>query len=153
MIRQEPVVTGAVVDPVVVEGVDGVEVMWWVAEDADGRVGEVMRELEPAADFLSLEESRAWRENGLRMMRLPAQQLADLMGAIPPRGQLNRQWIGWSPRWREFFRGRQIGGATPLLVGGGRVSLAEGPARIIGRAWRGPGLSEEGTLAAQGTLF
>ena len=137
-----PVISGS--DAEMAEGVEGLEVVWWVAEDSDGRVAETLSTYEPADDVLDPTTREIWRENGFRMVRLPATEFSRLVVDLPPQTQLNRQWIGWSPRWTDMFRGRVAGGDEPLLLNGTRLNLPKGVARMICRIWRSPG-SADGT--------
>ncbi len=152
IVRQEPR-AASLVQPVVVDGADGLEVMWWITTDEGGAAGDAIAKLPDASDFLSSEESTNWRGNGLRMARVAMDDLDQVLSDLPPQGRLNRQWIGWSPRWREFVRGRSLGGDAPLLLNGTRVRLDRGVGRIIGRVWRGPGVGRQDELASRGVIF
>lgn len=119
---------------------DGLEVVWWVTDDSEGRVGEVLASfLDPPQPTDAALRDR-WRTSGLRMVRVPLDQFSALQSSLPPAAQRFRQPIGWATEWLEVFRGRRapdapltIAGSPRLLPHGGR-----GVVRVIARCWPTP---------------
>lgn len=127
-------------EPILSTARHGVEVHWWIADDTDGAVAKVLSRylspLMPTDDDLR----RRWQGNGLRMVRIPAEEITLLQRRLPPLRARRRLWVGWNSTWDEVFQGRRAGGAGALLIDGQRASLPAGVLRFIARAWPAPRL-------------
>lgn len=126
------------VSPAVRGSENGLEVLWLVAHDEDNAVAQAL------APYLAqpvplAEDARArWADNGLRIVRLPVDDLATLEKTLRLIGIINRQWMGWALEWREAFRGRTIEPDAPLAIGGVRRAMPGGALRFVARCWTAP---------------
>lgn len=136
-VRRLPPATGAPA-PIVTTASDGLEVYWWISDDTDGAVGAALAAFvdppQPANEAMRVR----WNANGLRMVRLPADQFSDLERLLPVLHSRRKLWVGWVTDWTEVFRGRRAGGASSILIDGQRTSLPAGTLRFIVRCWPAP---------------
>ncbi len=126
------------VSPAIRGGENGLEVLWLVAHD-DGEA--VARALAPYIDQpvpLDAAALARWEASGLRIVRLPMDDLATLERTLSLVGIVNRQWMGWALDWREAFRGRSIDEGAPIVVDGLRRALPAGALRFLVRCWTAP---------------
>lgn len=152
---------GDLASPVVRGGVNGLEVVWFVAldetqsdaeraaaSDAPGASGSgvtvcaIGRALEPYLDQ-PLPISEATRErlsrNGLRMVRVPVADVETILSGVRVIGPRQREWMGWALEWREAFRGRSLTEGSAVMIEGERSTLPECALRLIARCWTAPG--------------
>lgn len=117
---------------------NGLEVLWLVAHDDDGAVARALAPYVAQPVPMSDETRQTWADNGLRIVRLPVDDLATLESSLPLVGIVNRQWMGWALEWREAFRGRTLEKDSPLVVNGLRRTMPGGALRFIARCWTAP---------------
>lgn len=128
-------------DPARVER-PGLEVVWWVADDTEGRAGMALAaHLDPPQPEAAAVRER-WRTSGLRMARVPLERLEQIQAATPSIAQRYRQPIGWTPAWTEVFRGRRVG-EHPVAIAGARRTLPRGVMRLLARCWPSPAAGSE----------
>lgn len=125
----EPIVTGAT---------EGLEVHWWLADDSGGAIGAA---LAPYATDLQPDDRATrgrWESSGFRLVRVPSDRWPTVEPALVPLHQRTKDWIGWTPQWREVFRGRRVGGEQPIVIEGERTDLPRGLLRVLLRSWPAP---------------
>lgn len=145
--RAAPGALGA--DPAVRGGNDGLEVRWWLSDDAEGAVGRVLAGYPAAAPgVMSPALGARWELNGFRAVRVPIGDLAALQRRLAPIGALQTVWLGWAREWTEVLRGRRVGAERPVLVNAQPRTLAPGTLRFIARSWTSPGA---GAVAERGS--
>jgi len=79
-----------------------------------------------------------WRENGLRLIKAPIDDLGAIRSALPVVGRVDRHWLGQSPRWIELLQGEAIAENARVLQDGRPSGFAQGRMRLLGRAWTSP---------------
>ncbi len=133
--------TGA--HPLVSSATGGLELHWWIADDSDGAVAQTLAPFAspPLPDDNILRER--WTASGLRMVRLPLPDFANLQRSLPALHAWRRRWIGWAPAWTELFLGRRTStsaatGAAFAIIQGQRRSIPPGALRLLARAWPAP---------------
>ncbi|MBL0922113.1 MAG: hypothetical protein IBJ10_08295 [Phycisphaerales bacterium] len=126
------------VSPTIRGSENGLEVLWLVAHDDAGCVAEALAPYAAQPVPMSDATREAWRANGLRLVRLPIDDLAALEKSLSLVGMVNRQWMGWALDWREAFRGRSIERGAPIVVDGARRAMPAGALRFIARCWTAP---------------
>lgn len=136
-VRRLPPATGAPA-PIVTTSADGLEVYWWITDDTDGAVGAALAAFVEPPEPASEPIRARWNANGLRMVRLPAEQFSDLERLLPVLHSRRKLWVGWVTSWTEIFRGRRAGGPSPIIIDGQRSSLPAGTLRFIVRCWPAP---------------
>jgi hypothetical protein len=126
------------VEPIAESLRTGLEVVWWIADDADGSVARAMAGV--AGDDSTLPESvrAAWEADGLRLVAIDEEDLLPLLEQAPPILTLQRQWIGRSTGWAELFQGLSTPRGRITLVNGIRESLPAHRLRLLARAWPAP---------------
>ncbi len=130
--------TPAPAEPIISGVAEGLEVHWWLADDSGGAIGAA---LAPYASDLQPEDRTTrtrWESSGFRLVRVPTDRWPAVERALVPLHQRTKDWIGWTPQWREVFRGRRVGGEQPIVVEGERTDLPRALLRVLLRAWPAP---------------
>jgi len=115
----------------------GIEILSWAVDDSTGAVGRALAPYTPDD-----RTPGAWRSSGLRLLRVPREQLEAIGAAIPTVGPLRRQWFGMLASWTPIFTGRAWSGRAQVALDEGgkveRLSLGPGRLRILARCWSEP---------------
>lgn len=128
--------------PVVRGGDNGLELRWWVCVDDETTLRAA---ISPYADNpVPMDEHtlRLWRENGLRVVAVPLEDLSLLRAQLRLAGTVQRQWLGQVPRWAEAVRGPAIEGGLTIGLERGRLRLGPGALRMLVRCWAVPVVDE-----------
>lgn len=132
--------SGDLVAPVVRGGNDGLEVVWFIAYDDRGEVGAALSPYVHQPLPLDDAAAQRWRDNGVRMVRVPLDDFALIADSLERSGLRHRQWLGWALEWREAFKGRSVRRGVPVLVDLSRTATRGGPTRFLTRCWSTPTL-------------
>jgi hypothetical protein len=116
---------------------NGLEMHWWVVE---GPPEPLRRALSVyAADDCGA--CPATRErlagSGLRLVRVPLEELTAIRSQLEVRGRTDRKWLGQAPWWIEALRGALTGEAV-IHKNGRTLTLPSGRLRVLARAWTAP---------------
>ncbi|MDX2146843.1 MAG: hypothetical protein SFZ23_04915 [Planctomycetota bacterium] len=116
-----------------VAGTPGLELVWFRVPDPG---------YSPFALMLSpFEERRApiarglWREHGLRLLSLPAEDARRLETAFARVGPMQRQALGQLPAWTPAIVGPAWGERRSIRVADGVVDVGAGRMRLLLRCW------------------
>lgn len=131
----------------------GLEVWWWLADDSNGQVGEIVAGLsDPAvAPGVTEKQRERWERNGLRWVRVPAEKLAELERSARPLRVTARTAYGWPTAWTEVFRGSRVGrgsGRVVLVTDQGGEAVTPGRMRLLARCWEAPMAGPDGLTTA-----
>lgn len=135
--------------PLVDRARGGLEIQWWVADDAGGAVGAALFDLADGAAPISQAQARGLIANGLRLVRVPLDRLPELQARLPAVRTLERTWFGGVLDFKPLFVGRRVesagqeAGAVLLVDGRPERVPPGGVLRLIGRAWSAPSESGE----------
>lgn len=143
----------------------GLTLQWWRVDDTNHALGSVLAKYADRPVPMHASVRTLWRENGLRVVSVPEDELsamrADLwrtgqtlrserLGAdtsqSTPRqraelGDLTRvhaEWLGQRPRWTEIASGREMPRGAVIALDSGRVRLGPGRVRLLARCWSIP---------------
>lgn len=108
-------------------------------------LGEALGPYLAAPGPLSQADQERWAANGLRLVRVPVDQLGGVQAALGSPGAIQRQWLGEHPEWMELLRGPQTGRQV-VSLDSGLMSLDPGRLRLLGRCWVSPRLPRAGAL-------
>jgi len=119
----------------------GLEVSWWVIDDApagETPAREVFAELAQRSVPVAWTTVDAWRANGLRLYSVPVGEVDALRARFHLAGPTQSQWLGEAPRWRDLARSQPI--RAPLAIGldDGPIVLQNGHLRLAVRCWTAP---------------
>ena len=125
--------------PVVMGGDNGLELRWWVVSDESGdRLASTLGAYAHLTAPLDASVQQRWRENGLRLIRAPLDDLPSIKSALPVVGRIDRHWLGQTPRWTELLQGESIASHARVLRYGRPADMSDGRIRLLGRAWTSP---------------
>jgi len=127
------------VSPVVRGAENGLEMHWWVVRGEPGLLRESLRSYsgEPCGVDDGTRERLA--AAGLRLVRVPLEDLTAIRAGLPVMGRTERKWLGQAPWWIESLRGALTG--ESLFASYGRLmTLPSGRLRVLTRAWTSPGV-------------
>lgn len=127
-----------ILSPAVVGGDDGLELRWWVVAEQGDAVARALAPYLAQPSPIDGDAVEAWREHGLRMVRVPLADIPGLRRAMPVLGRVDRQWLGQIPRWTELLQGDRVSSDMGMLVGGARTAMPDGRMRLLARAWTTP---------------
>lgn len=117
--------------------------IWGLREGPALDIGGALAPWAADAGPLSPEMRDLWSANGLRLVRVPIDRLADVQAALGSPGAVQRQWLGEHPQWMELARGpysaRQV-----VQLDSGLLRLEPGRLRLLGRCWVSPSLPGSG---------
>lgn len=124
---------------------DGLETLWWIADDSGGAVGRKLAAYvgnKPALDDAELARLRAM---GLRAVVVPLKELDGLRASMTAAGQTQRRWLGQLPDWTVLVQGLNYPQGLVAMVGKSKVELDPGRLRWLVRAWTTPVTRMEGS--------
>ncbi len=124
---------------------EGLEVIWWMTDDSENQVGQSLAPFLDPPQPTDAPLRERWRATGLRLIRVPLDQLPTIQTELPSAAQRYRQPLGWTADWLEVFRGRRIG-ETTLMIAGAPRTLPPGVVRIIARCWPVPPSTSAATI-------
>lgn len=123
--------------PVAAPARDGLEALWWTAEDRDGLVARRVAGLIASGRAQWDPAGEALRPFGLRVVRTRADAAGDLRETLPIAGIVERRWMGQVPSWSVLVSGQPRNGFV-LSLPEGELELPAGRLRALVRAWTGP---------------
>jgi len=129
-------VAGGSTDPVsaLVDGPRLVAELWAI-RDADHDAARALAGLAERSALSEHEATRPWRENGLRLIEVPVEEIESLRDALPLREPIERRvWMG-PAAWRSAITGPPLGQGQLLELDSGTLELDGGRLRILVRSW------------------
>lgn len=111
---------------------------WFVVDDADALLFDALLPYAHQSVPVDADTRADWAANGVRIVRVPLDDLPGIIAALPTRAAPRREWLGWATDWREAFRGGRITDAIPIVLNRARARLEPGVLRLIARAWTAP---------------
>lgn len=79
-----------------------------------------------------------WIRSGMRIMALPAFQVAEFEQSLRVAGPVQRQFFAQTPRWSQAFRGPHAEGMHAIALDSGAVDLSSGAFRLLMRCYMTP---------------
>ncbi len=116
----------------------GLEVQSWAVTDRDSALASALAAYENEPTPMPASVRANWRRNGLRMVRIPIDEMGSVLSSLPIEGQVNKVWLGQSPAWTVAARGTPWSGSRSLLIDGETIRLGTGQLRLLVRAWISP---------------
>ncbi len=116
----------------------------WVVRDRNERIARVLAQFDVGAEHAGVAER--WRRSGLRLLRVPMDQLRAIRSSLTSGGQVSARPLGEAPRWRELFEGKELSEGG-VRLDSGFVSLDPGMPRLLVRAWSEPRIDGEAVVA------
>jgi hypothetical protein len=90
-----------------------------------------------------------WIRSGMRIMALPAFQVAEFEQSLRVAGPVQRQFFAQTPRWSQAFRGPQAEGLHPIALDTGPVDISSGAFRLLMRCYMTPSRADAATPSLQ----
>ena len=113
---------------------NGLLIRKWVVSDNSDRISDALSRYADG-QVLDTKTDESLRRNGLRLVRVRADQTNDLLGALGVGPSDVAAWHGQVVEWRELYR-RPVSGPGATLAVSGRVrSIPAGEVRLMGRSW------------------
>ena len=106
----------------------------WVVADNTERIAAALMRYQDGT-FLEPAQENRLRRNGLRLLRVRTNHLADLLGELAVGPSEVDAWHGQVLQWRELHHRSLVGPGTALAVSGRVRSVSPGRLRIMGRCW------------------
>lgn len=106
----------------------------WVVSDDTERIGTALMRYQDGVLLNPAQESR-FRRDGLRLVRVRADQLEDLLGELGVGPSDVTAWHGQVLEWRELHHRSVVGSGAALAVSGRVRSIPPGRLRMMGRCW------------------
>ena len=116
---------------------NGLELHWWVVQSSPDDLRDALLDYADASDGLCDTERAALESQGLRLVRVPLEEVSPLRESLRVRGRTERKWLGQAPWWIEALRGAMTG-ETLVCTDGAAVTLPSGRLRVLARAWTAP---------------
>jgi len=121
------------------------DVSWWVlpnetGSDADdsSRLERVLGAYQSHDLGVPDEQIRLWRENGLRVIAVPTNEVEDLRMALQASGPVEQQVLAQSGTWKSAYKGPAWTGSALLRLDNGPLELPAGALRAMVRSWLVP---------------
>ncbi|MBX3361991.1 MAG: hypothetical protein KF912_02390 [Phycisphaeraceae bacterium] len=157
----------------VVGNQSGIEIQWWVVDDPESLIGAALAKYaerrgvetgqpalsqmdtptagtdlaSPVAPLDLSEQTRSlWWANGLRILRVPIDDLGAVKSRLDAGTVGHTQWLGLLPTWTQVVSGPDFNGRRAIQLDsgeGGRLVLDGGRMRLLARCWTAP--SGDGT--------
>lgn len=128
--------------PVVRDSMPGVEVSWWIVDDAPAPgqppLRETLADLARRSVPVSWESLDAWRAGGIRVLAVPMEELDATRAKMHLVGPLQSQWLGEASRWTEVARSMPAGGLFTVSLDNGPITLRDGRLGLSLRCWTTP---------------
>ncbi len=106
---------------------------WVVSDNADRISAALLRYRD--GQVLDAKTDESLRRNGMRLVRVRADQVDDLLGDLGVGPSDVAAWHGQVVEWRELYQ-RTVSGPGATLAVSGRVrSIPQGQLRLMGRSW------------------
>ena len=106
----------------------------WVVADNTEQIGTALMRYQDGVLLEPAEEDRL-RRDGLRLLRVRADQLEDLLGELGVGPSDVDVWHGQVLEWRELHHRPVVGPGAALAVAGRVRSVTPGRLRMMGRCW------------------
>ncbi len=120
----------------------GLEVIWWVVDDALQPAKQPLPEV--LGDYADHDLPGAaaarelWRANGLRVLAIPLPELELVRARLSTSGPVHEQWLGILPDWTPIISGPILPEPFSVRLDSGRLDLPPGRLRLLARAWPTP---------------
>ncbi len=106
----------------------------WVVSDNADRIGAALLRYSDG-QVLDARTDESLRRNGMRLVRVRADQTDDLLGDLGVGPSDVAAWHGQVVEWRELYQRPVIGPGATLAVSGRVRSIPAGQLRLMGRSW------------------
>ena len=106
----------------------------WVVSDNADRIGAALLRYSDG-QVLDAKTDESLRRNGMRLVRVRADQTDDLLGDLGVGPSDVAAWHGQVVEWRELYQRPVIGPGATLAVSGRVRSIPPGQLRLMGRSW------------------
>ncbi len=120
-------------------------VSWWVLPNEPSQVAEDSSRLERVLGTYQSrdlevpdEQIRLWRENGLRVIAVPTNEVEEIRTALRASGPVEQQVLAQSGTWKSAYRGPAWTGSALLRLDNGPLELPAGALRAMVRSWLVP---------------
>ncbi|MEI7657845.1 MAG: hypothetical protein WCK33_07245 [Phycisphaerae bacterium] len=90
-----------------------------------------------------------WIRSGMRIMALPAFQVAEFEQSLRVAGPVQRQFFAQTPKWSQAFRGPQAEGLHAIALDSGPVDISSGAFRLLMRCYMTPSRADAATPSLQ----
>ncbi|GJQ28842.1 MAG: hypothetical protein HBSAPP03_07260 [Phycisphaerae bacterium] len=121
---------------------DGVEVEWWVVDDAGPPGGQPLRTvlagLEGRPAPIDAGVLGVWRANGLRVVALMPEAVEGVRARMNVVGPVQRERLGDGSRWQDVARVAVPRGGMTVGLDNGPVTIRDGRVMLSLRAWGMP---------------
>lgn len=120
----------------------GLEVTWWIVDDALQPAKEPLAEV--LGDYADRELPGAgaarelWRANGLRVLAVPVPELEIVRARLSISGPVHEQWLGILSDWTPIISGPAVPEPFSVRLDSGSLGLPPGRLRLLARAWPTP---------------
>ena len=112
----------------------GLLVRTWVVSNDTERIGTALMHYRDGV-LLEPDLTRRLRRDGLRLLRVRADRIEDLLGELGMGPSDVTAWHGQVLEWRELHHRSVVGHGATLAVSGRVRSIPSGRLRIMGRCW------------------
>lgn len=123
---------------IVAPGADGLETLWWVADDTAGAVGRRLTPYVGAGSDVDPAQQERLRGMGLRAVSVPIGELEAIRTSMTAAGPTQRRWLGQVPQWTVLVEGSNWPAGLVVSIGGEETQLDPGRLRWLVRAWTTP---------------
>lgn len=117
---------------------NGLEVLAWSVADNPERIEAALGRYVDDPSPLREQMRERWRRCGLRMVRVPIEDLHEVRGALPIVGRLERRWLGQATEWLTVHAGAHLSRGEYVSIDGSAVRFDGGRLRLLARAWTRP---------------
>ena len=111
---------------------NGLELQKWLVANDPQTIGRALQKYQ-AGDVIDEAAVRTLRRDGLRLVRVPKDQLKDLLGELGP-ASVQIAWHGQILEWRELQH-QPIPQGAVVAAGGRAHRLEPGRVRLLARCW------------------
>lgn len=116
----------------------------WVVRDRNHRIARVLAQFDVGAEHAGVAER--WRQSGLRLLRVPLDELGPLRSSLTAGGRVSVRPLGEAPAWTLLFEGQNLSEGG-VRLDSGFVSLDPGMPRLLVRAWSEPRIERDAIVA------
>jgi hypothetical protein len=116
-------------------GALGLEVRWWVVDDAADELLGVVRGHGGRVDFLPAARQRELTRHGFRLLRLPVGRFAAFAEELTVSSRLSSDWLAQAGRWTGVMPGPWLPAGEVVQIEGRRVYLPTGRFELALRTW------------------
>ncbi len=113
----------------------GLEVRWWVIDDAADDLLRLARTHGGSLEFLSEQSRSALAAHGFRIIRIPAARFAALAENLDISNHVSSDWLAQAGRWTGVMPGPWLPAGAVVRLGGRDAYLPAGRFELALRTW------------------